>query len=135
MIDQYNDYDTFYELHKLNQGTVAICHFFQAHKTGDACLIVAFLSGQNLHADFNQNRVDSIKVGYLSPYKQFSYSIEAKKLDQIQHHGVIFADQYSSLSDLPASINRNGAVLFQIKGEQINPSSLMISNYIDLTSN
>lgn len=135
LIDQYNDYDTFYELHKLNQGTVAICHFFQAHKTGDACLIVAFLSGQNLHADFNQNRVDSIKVGYLSPYKQFSYSIEAKKLDQIQHHGVIFADQYSSLSDLPASINRNGAVLFQIKGEQINPSSLMISNYIDLTSN
>ena len=49
----------------------------------------SILSGQNLHADFNQNRVDSIKVGYLSPYKQFSYSIEAKKLDQIQHHGVI----------------------------------------------
>ncbi|HNY63056.1 MAG TPA: hypothetical protein PLH70_03020 [Bacteroidales bacterium] len=131
LIEQYKEYATFYELQKSNQGTVAICYFFQAPKTGDACLIIAFLSGENLHADFNQNRVDSIKVGYLSPYKQFSYSIQAERLDQIHHQGVICADKHSSHSDFQANINRNGTVLFQIKGEKINPASLLISNYTD----
>lgn len=127
---QYLDYKEFYESFKNSDQTVSVVYFSQADKTGDACLILSFLKGQDLQPDYLNNRVERMIVGYISPYKTFSYGFDGDSLYNGSFRGMVSNQKGVGEEDVKMSSNsaNNRVSLMSFRGENLNPSSFMISN-------
>lgn len=131
-IVQHLDYIAFYETYKNSDQTVSMVYFTQEPKRGDGFLIVAFLKGKMLQANINENRVDSMVVGYISPSKTFSYAIEADSLFNGAERGIVsnvreVGEQGIVLQNLKKS---KKITMLTFKGKNIDPQSLIISNIL-----
>lgn len=129
-IVQHLDYDVFYETYKNSEQTVSMVYFTQEPKRGDAYLILAFVKGKMLQANKNENRVDSMVVGYISPSKTFSYAIEADSLFNGAERGIVsnlrdVGEQGIVMQNLQKS---KKITMLTFKGINIAPQSLIISN-------
>jgi hypothetical protein len=129
-IVQHLDYNVFYDTYKNSDQTVSMVYFTQEPKRGDAYLIVAFVKGKMLQANKNENRVDSMVVGYISPSKTFTYAIEADSLFNGAERGLVsnirdVGEQGILIQNLQKS---KKITMLTFKGINIAPQSLIISN-------
>jgi len=127
---QHLNYDEFYQKFKDQAGRVYLIYFAQAPKTGDCQLLIVPVSGDQLHEQFHENRSDSMIVGYLSIYKKFSVSLASDSINPL-----LVADKptlsvgnfhYTNLTFHA----KPKVSVFKIRGVQLNPSTLMISNML-----
>ncbi|MEG2070095.1 MAG: hypothetical protein RR034_01825 [Bacteroidales bacterium] len=126
----YNDYPEFYTKFKESEEIVKLLYFSQAAKTEDAFAALAICKGKDLQEDFTKNRYDNMKVVYYSPYKKFSMSIVSDSLGEVSVNEQTMPHQgcYHYIN-LDSSLKPQWTS-FHLKGEKLNPNTLMFSNIL-----
>lgn len=127
-IHQYLDYERFYNTFKNSDEIVYLTYFSQAAKTGDAILILAPCKGKELSIDYCNNLSDSMLVGYLSVYKNFSISIVTDTSTNVCVSDSLFLGNGATHIANLSFDKESGVCQFKVKGEKLIPSKLMISN-------
>jgi len=127
-INQYLNYESFYNHFKNSDDSVKIVYFSQAYFTGDAYIAIIAIKGNELTENWKEICVNSMNVTYFAPNKQFGISIlskqatpvevEGQKLESIENYN--YANLY--FRALPEKCE------FIIHGEQLYPISLTITN-------
>ncbi len=129
-INQYIDYNTFYNQYKSDSGIVYTLYFSQASKTGDLYLSVLRCRGFELQEDMNQNKGDSLWVGYFSRYKKFGVGISSDSCKNATIEGVetqnLGTFHFNNLNFL----SRPTTCVLKIKGENLYPVTLSIVNQL-----
>lgn len=129
-IEQYLNYQEFFEKFKNQSGVVYLIYFAQAPKTGDCQMLIAPVSGDQLHEQFHENRSDSMIVGYLSIYKKFSVTVATDSSNSVLVSGSPTVS-LGNLNYTNLTFHAKPEVsIFEIKGDQLKPSTLMISNIL-----
>lgn len=128
--NQHLDYSEFYKKFKNQESRVYMIYFSQAPKTGDCQMLIVPNRGDQLQEHFNENKCDSMIVGYLSIYKKFSISFASDSITSVL------------ISNTPSQAHENfhygnlafhskpEVSVFDIKGSRINPTTFMISNQL-----
>lgn len=129
-INQYLDYNTFYNQYKLDSGIVYTLYFSQASKTGDSYLSILRCHGYQLKEDMNQNKGDSIWVGYYSRYKKFGIGISSDSCKAVTMEGIetqnLGTFHFNNLNFL----SRPNTCIIKIKGKDLYPITLSIVNQL-----
>lgn len=129
-IYQYLNYDEFYQKFKNQTEIVYLIYFAQAPKSGDCQMSIVPVFGNQLREQFFENRSDSMIVGYLSMYKKFSISIGTDSIHSVLVSGKSTVSQ-GNLHYTNLTFHTKPRVsIFEIKGNGLNPNSLMISNIL-----
>ncbi len=127
-IDPYLDYTEFYNQYNDSTSKVYLISFTQAFKTGDAAFSLLCVRGDQLKQQIQENRGDSLLVGYLSPYKKMGIAIATDSISEltIQEEKMVHTGNfhYNNIHFL----KKPEICSFWIKGWGIIPGTLSISN-------
>jgi len=125
---QHLNYELFYEKFKNSDQYVKIVYFSQAYFTGDVYIALITLKGNELTENWKEISIDSIKVAYFAPNKQFGVSISSQQATPVKVEGQELESignyNYANLyfRSLPKKCE------FAIHGVQLYPMSLVITN-------
>lgn len=129
-INQQLDYNSFYNQHKADSGIVYTLFFSQASKTGDLYLSILRCRGYELQENINQNKGDSLWVGYYSKYKKFGIGIASDSTKLVTVAGIGMSNfgtfHFKNLNFL----EKPNTCIFKIKGEGLYPVTLSIVNQL-----
>lgn len=129
-IQQYLDYSTFYNQFKSDSGVVFTLYFSQASKTGDVYLSILRCHGYELKENMNQNKGDSLWVGYFSKYKKFGIGISSDSSRAFTLEGMTMNNigtfHFNNLNFLGSP----NTCIFKIKGKDLYPVTLSIVNQL-----
>jgi len=127
-INEYLNYASFYEKFKNSEEYVKIVYFSQACFTGDVYIALITIKGNELTENWENICVDSIKIAYFAPNKQFGISVLSKYPTSVKIGNQQFRtlDNYNYANlyfrSLPIKCE------FDIHGTQLYPMSLIITN-------
>ena len=129
-INQYLDYNSFYNQFKVDSGIVYTLYFSQASKTGDVYLSILRCRGCELQEDMNQNKGDSLWVGYYSKYKRFGVGISSDSSQCVTIEGAIMQNFGTFHFNNINFLGKPNTCIFKIKGDNLYPVTLSIVNQL-----
>lgn len=128
VLNQYMDYDSFYQKFKNSEEKVYVTYYAQAAQMGDAILVLASCRGVDLNQNYRNNVSDSLLVGYVSSQKKASVSLTSKESTNVYLSGQSL-DRIGNSSFVNLVFDgKSKDCVFMMVGKDIYPMSLMISN-------
>lgn len=129
-IEQYLEYPEFYKKYKDQDQKVYLIYFSQSNKTGDCQMLIVPRRGVQLTEQFHDNKCDSMIAGYLSNYKKFSVSLASDSINEVSISGFLTQMQGNFHYANVTFHNKPEVSIFNLKGNDIHPSTVMISNQL-----
>lgn len=129
-INQYLDYNSFYNQFKSDSGIVYTLYFSQASKTGDVYISILRCHGYELQENMNQNKGDSLWVGYYSKYKRFGVGISSDSSKSVTIEGITMQNIGTFHFNNINFLGKPNTCILKLKGKDLYPVTLSIVNQL-----